>query len=315
MMNASLETDILKGVSRSFYLSLRFLPVPMRRPAVIAYLLARTTDTIADSASVPHTERMERLTVILEDLRHGRTDAEIPAGLISSTPLIRERQLLESYSRLMEALVSLSIAEIGLIHEVLKIIVSGQILDLERFGTRTGEEIRTLANPQRLEDYTWRVAGSVGEFWTKLGYLTLREKFSREDPAILLTHAAKYGQGLQLVNILRDLPEDLAQGRCYLPVKNPKDEQELMESFSAWRQQANVWVKHGRQYSAALGTARLKISSALPAMIAMETLEQIEGASFSQLSERIKIPRKRVYRLIWQAWLESLKASGGSYVS
>jgi farnesyl-diphosphate farnesyltransferase len=58
-MRAELETEVLKGVSRSFYLSLRLLPLPMRRAAGIAYLLARTSDTIADSVSGSVGERID----------------------------------------------------------------------------------------------------------------------------------------------------------------------------------------------------------------------------------------------------------------
>jgi phytoene/squalene synthetase len=38
-----------QSVSRSFYLTIRFLPRPLREPVGLAYLLARATDTIADT--------------------------------------------------------------------------------------------------------------------------------------------------------------------------------------------------------------------------------------------------------------------------
>jgi len=40
--------DVLKGVSRSFYLTLRVLPKKLREPIGLAYLLARTADTLTD---------------------------------------------------------------------------------------------------------------------------------------------------------------------------------------------------------------------------------------------------------------------------
>src|SRR5437660_753720 len=52
---------ILQSVSRSFYLSIRFLPARLRRPVGLAYLLARATDTIADSADVPAKTRLLQL--------------------------------------------------------------------------------------------------------------------------------------------------------------------------------------------------------------------------------------------------------------
>ena len=40
--------SVLKGVSRSFYLTMRVLPKNLREPIGLAYLLARAADTIAD---------------------------------------------------------------------------------------------------------------------------------------------------------------------------------------------------------------------------------------------------------------------------
>ena len=51
----------LKAVSRSFYLSLRVLPHSMRTPVSLAYLLARTADSIADAAECPEGERLALL--------------------------------------------------------------------------------------------------------------------------------------------------------------------------------------------------------------------------------------------------------------
>lgn len=52
---ATLETSpidwpLLKRVSRSFYLTLRFLPLPVRESIALAYLVARLSDTLADGA-------------------------------------------------------------------------------------------------------------------------------------------------------------------------------------------------------------------------------------------------------------------------
>ena len=49
--------DLLKATSRSFYLTLRVLPARVRQQIGLAYLLARTTDTIADTELVPPAQR------------------------------------------------------------------------------------------------------------------------------------------------------------------------------------------------------------------------------------------------------------------
>lgn len=297
MIDAGLETGVLKGVSRSFYLSLRLLPKAMRRPAGIAYLLARISDTIADSSDVSAKERLLCLEKFSSQVASGSTFEPWPPALIAGTPDVREKLLLERAGEVLRAFGSLPSSEKILIEQVVQIIISGQHLDLERFGNGSA----SLANDTELEDYTWRVAGCVGEFWTKLGYLTLGEKFSLKPESELLKHAVDYGKSLQLVNILRDLPEDLEAGRCYLPVSDSADEAELLREFSKWRKIALERVNAGFLYSEKLQSRRLRTASVLPAMIAWETLVRMEGADLSALRNRIKVPRRRVYSMILTA--------------
>ena len=46
-----MDWALLKGVSRSFYLTLRILPAPVRESIALAYLVARLSDTLADGAA------------------------------------------------------------------------------------------------------------------------------------------------------------------------------------------------------------------------------------------------------------------------
>ena len=54
--------DLLRSVSRTFYLSVRILPPALRETIGVAYLLARTSDTIADSEGTLPAMRLRRLT-------------------------------------------------------------------------------------------------------------------------------------------------------------------------------------------------------------------------------------------------------------
>ena len=55
--------DLLRDVSRSFYLTLKLLPGSIREQIGLAYLLARATDTIADTGAVSVEERLAALQV------------------------------------------------------------------------------------------------------------------------------------------------------------------------------------------------------------------------------------------------------------
>ncbi|QTN31475.1 squalene/phytoene synthase family protein [Akkermansiaceae bacterium] len=302
-MAGELERDVLKGVSRSFYLSVRLLPAPMRRPAGIAYLLARTSDTIADSTNIPASERLDWLEDFSRQVSGVGESVAFPSTLIEGTPDPREKILLGRHLEILAALRTLNEGLIPLIRDVIAIIISGQKLDLERFGNPG--KLAALSGAEQLDDYTWRVAGCVGAFWTKLGFETLGKKFSKSDPVALLADGIAFGKGLQLVNILRDLPKDLRNGRCYLPVSDPGDQAELMSAFPDFLATASAGMDRGLRYASALRSKRLRMASALPAMIGNETLELMENADFATLEAGVRIPRSRVYRLTLDAFLKA----------
>jgi farnesyl-diphosphate farnesyltransferase len=295
------ETHILKGVSRSFFLSLRLLPAAMRGAASLGYLLARASDTLADTTTAPVPQRLAALAAFAQAVATHAPPPCWPATLLDTIPEPRERELLERAPALLTALRALPAAESALVREVVAIIISGQQLDLERFATATAQQPVALADAAALDDYTWRVAGCVGEFWTRLGFVTLGPRFSRGDPAILLEQGRAYGQGLQLVNILRDVAADLASGRCYLPVADPADRGALLASHACWLERAALKIGHGRSYALTLPSRRMRAATRLPALLAGETLELLRGATWQSLQARVKVPRRRVYALLLRA--------------
>ncbi len=233
MSNAPKELlgDLLKATSRSFYLTLRVLPAAVRPQIGLAYLLARTTDTIADTELVPLEQRLDALQRLRERIL---TSSTVPLNfgeLARHQGLPAERVLLEKAGDSLALLQTLSPDDLQLVRTLLNIITGGQELDLRRFAPlestlqRAGDKLKLELQPiialqtdAELDDYTYRVAGCVGEFWTKMCRAHLFPK-ARLDDAQLLANGIRFGKGLQLVNILRDLPADLRKGRCYLPAE------------------------------------------------------------------------------------------------
>lgn len=301
---AESEKQLLKGVSRSFYLSLRLLPGPMRGAASLGYLLARTSDTLADTAAAPMATRLNCLAQFKHAVAGNADVPRWPVSLLNAIPDVRERHLLQSAAGIFTWLRSLPDAEGALVRAVLATIISGQTLDLERFAAATREHPLALHDDAALEDYAWRVAGCVGAFWTKLGFLTLGKCFSKAPEAELLERGIAYGKGLQLVNILRDLAADLATGRCYLPVANPRDERQLLECHARWLKRAEEWIGEGETYAGTLRSRRLRAATVLPALIAQKTLEPLRGATWEALQKRIKVPRRLVYQSVVRAFCQ-----------
>ena len=311
-MNGDAGNDVLKGVSRSFYLTLRLLPQPMRRAASLGYLLARTSDTLADTAAAPTDVRMECLGNFVRALVGGSGTQRWPAAIIHSIADPRERRLLECSDELFKLLRNLPPGEAALVREVVAIIVSGQILDLQRFAGATCGHPIALQDEAALEDYAWRVAGCVGAFWTRLGFLTLGRRFSTTPEPVLLEQGIAYGKGLQLVNILRDLGADLAAGRCYLPVADPRNPGQILACHAHWLDRAELWISQGPIYAESLCTRRLRAATALPALLARKTLEPLRGATWDMLQTRIKVPRRVVYQSVIGAFLKGRRNRDGS---
>jgi farnesyl-diphosphate farnesyltransferase len=301
-MRDGLANEVLKGVSRSFYLSLRLLPAPMRGAASLGYLLARTSDTLADSAQASVDLRLQCLDSFNCAVAENAEAPRWPVAILQTIPDPRERRLLESSTEVFRGLHALPPAEAQLVREVLETIVSGQSLDLLRFATASRQAPVALRDDAELDDYAWRVAGCVGAFWTQLGFLTLGDRYSTAPQQDLLAQGIAYGKGLQLVNILRDLAADLAMGRCYLPVADPQDRDALVACHARWLLRADAWLAQGERYAATLVTRRLRAATRLPALIARSTLVPLRGASWQGLQTPTKVPRREVYRLLLRAF-------------
>jgi farnesyl-diphosphate farnesyltransferase len=199
---------------------------------------------------------------------------------------------MEGLDECFQALDRLPPRQQPIVREVIATITGGQRLDVERFSR--GPAI--LTDDASLEDYCWRVAGCVGGFWTRIGFETLGEEFSRAEPVGLEASGVAYGKGLQLVNILRDLPGDLRDGRCYLPVSNAADRDALMREASRWRSTSRKWLEEGKSYSSSLRIRRLRAASVLPALLGEKTLDLLDVADWTKLESGVKITRGSVRR-------------------
>src|ERR1043165_3281197 len=125
---------LLKATSRSFYLTLRVLPAPVRPQIGLAYLLARTTDTIADTEIIPPAQRLEALQQLRGRIL-GQTSTPLNFGeLAKQQGAPAEQLLLEKVEESLALLQQLSPEDLKLVREVLVTIPNGQELDLRRFG-------------------------------------------------------------------------------------------------------------------------------------------------------------------------------------
>ena len=228
-----------------------------------------------------------------------------------------ERLLLENIGQILHSLAQFSLQDRSEIRMVLTAITRGQELDLIRFGSASAAQIAALGSDAEFEEYTYYVAGCVGEFWTRMcrRYLFPRAKL---DDAVLIENGVRFGKGLQMVNILRDLAADLREGRCYIPQSRlleyglrPSDllDASTMDRFRplyhAYLHQAadHLWAGWCYTISLPFRCVRVRLACAWPILIGMKTLALLRRAQVLASPTPIKLSRYEVRRLILQSLL------------
>ncbi|MBW0000082.1 MAG: squalene/phytoene synthase family protein [Verrucomicrobia bacterium] len=289
----------LKPVSRSFYLSIRFLPRRIRPTMATAYLLARASDTIADVTGLPADVRLEALRLFPGALR--QNDAgffKLVRECARHQRMHGEKVLLEDLPRILDAVHQLPERHRLLVEEVLQKILRGQSLDLVRFETTPGR-VHALQKDDELDEYTYLVAGCVGEFWTKLCLLEWPRYGDLPAPE-LVSLGVRFGKGLQLINVLRDAGADLQHGRCYLPVTVAPDRlktepEAAGEVYRRWLSRALDQLAAAWTYTGHIRPRTIRFACALPALIGIRTLRRLTQAP--PFAERVKVSRREVYAL------------------
>lgn len=168
---------ITRRHSKSFALSLRFLPYGKRCAVWAVYAFCRTADDIADMAG-PAAERL----------------AAIDAW---------EAQLRAAYTGRATSPIFIAFADAAVCYGV----PMSAALDLLR-GVRMDVTVGRYATFGELRDYCYLVASTVGVLVTPI--LGVRD-------AAAVGNAIALGQAMQLTNILRDVGADARMDRIYLP--------------------------------------------------------------------------------------------------
>jgi farnesyl-diphosphate farnesyltransferase len=129
----------------------------------------------------------------------------------------------------------------------------------------------------------------------------------------LLADAVRFGKGLQLVNILRDLPADLRKGRCYLPADKlganqlqpadllqPLNESRFRPLYGRYLDLAAAHLAAGWCYTNTLPRrqVRVRLACAWPVLIGLETLQRLRTENVLNPEHRVKVSREAVKRIM-----------------
>jgi farnesyl-diphosphate farnesyltransferase len=288
----------------------------MRSPIGLAYLLARSADTIADTSLIPPGQRMELLLSLRTQVNGTQDEASLErmaAEVGAQQADSGEKVLLESLGAALTLLSQLPDSDRDAVRDIVATITKGMEFDLQTFPDESSGRIVALREFTELDQYTYMVAGCVGEFWTKMTYMHLPGTFTG-DPETVMSRGIRFGKALQMTNVLRDCGKDLRIGRCYLPSSmldrfglSPQDLL-LPETSLAARPLLFELVKktleHFREaveYTLSLPAfaVRLRLACLWPVLIGLETLSLLVSNDYWLDPARVsKIRRGDVYRII-----------------
>lgn len=307
--------DLLKRVSRSFYLSLRILPQSLRLPIGLAYLLARGADTIADTILISPSERLIYLEQFRNLFRHDDPTLfpALRSALSPSQQNPAERELLGALDQCFAVFHACDQDDQARISRLLLTLTQGMIMDLTTFPPERNGVVVALESRRDLDQYIYYVAGCVGEFWTEM-HVAHRPSLANWDLELMRTRGICFGKGLQLTNILRDLGHDLRMGRCYLPCDELKAHgltpTQLLDPATSARLRplildllslTSAHYHQGWAYTMAIPRreVQMRLACVWPLLIGAGTLALVKQAD-NLLDPRVmvKIPRRAVYRLL-----------------
>lgn len=315
-MNSMLQEDstycerALVDVSRTFSKPIELLPESLRVALTVGYLLCRIADTVEDYPPLGSRERDDLFSTFIAVL-DGHAEPEAFSRTFVEVKLEDpEIELARSLPRVMRVFESQTPstrrATVAWVSEM----ANGMRLYCRR--DRPGA-LTTLSTYSDLERYCYFVAGTVGHLITDL-FCDFMEAGAGPLEHELRARAESFGVGLQMVNILKDVTEDFARKRCYVPRQLCRAEGIAPERLLApeHRRQAHralvpMFEGAGKHLDDALEYTlhipaqwvQLRLFCLLPLWMAQKTLIHAVGNDAVLTPERpVKITREAVDEII-----------------
>lgn len=308
---------ILKQVSRSFYLTLNVLPDGVREQMGLSYLFARAADTIADTDLIDRAQRLKYLHQFQAQFTPAGIDwnavREIQVALVPHQKDSAESVLLQRLEDCLRLYEDYPTDDRELIQWLMSVLPQGMEMDLTRFPGESSRELVALSTMDELDQYTYYVAGCVGEFWTQM-VCAHRPGMGGWNVAEKSAIGVRFGKGLQLTNIVKDIARDLHRGRCYVPESllaeaGLKPADLLIESnLPAFKPVLDRLIAlamdhldQGWAYTLSIPVSeiRQRLACIWPILLAGETLKRVATSpDLLNPAVNVKVPRSLVYRLM-----------------
>ena len=301
--------EVLPEVSRTFAISIRFLPGTLGLAVNAAYLLCRIADTIEDDNSTPPARRAELLEQFLRTLDdRDAADAfpSVAAGLQGDPAHLRLVQHTDLVLVLFRTLPPRTRERVA--HWVREMGV-GMAKFVRTYPS--GIRIQTLAE---YKEYCYYVAGTVGYMLTELWHEHAGAIGKREYDRLLVKCQA-FGEALQTVNILKDIAWDAehensiyipaddlqAQGSGHETLLSPAHLEHNHKAVVHFIELARHDLDDALEYTLMIPRRAFRIRAfcVLPLLFAYATLRDLSGSrAMLQVGGQVKISRREVKALM-----------------
>ncbi len=283
----------------------------------LAYLFARAADTIADTDLIGREQRLRYLNQFRMQFGSGliaRRDVQaIQAALIPHQADSAEQVLLQRLEDCLSLYDRFDPEDQERIRWLMGVLPDGMAMDLTHFQGDSAQDLTAFQTLDELDQYTYYVAGCVGEFWTRM-VCAHCPSMSDWDVKKMSAIGVRFGKGLQLTNIVKDIARDLHRGRCYVPepflreagltpvdLLNRENLPKFRPVLMRLIKMAMEHLDQGWMYTMAL--PRLEIRQRLacmwPILLAGETLKRVAAApDLLDPAVNVKAPRSVVYRVM-----------------
>jgi farnesyl-diphosphate farnesyltransferase len=293
------------------------VPADVRDQVSLAYLFARAADTIADSDLIDRPRRLDFLSQLkgqfVSDQIVWAQVQNIQRAVGPIQQESAERVLLDRLDECFRIFLEFSPDDRRRVRQLMTTLTQGMEMDLSAFPGKGREGLVALKTLGDLDRYTYYVAGCVGEFWTDL-MCAHRKALASWNVREMSEFGVRFGKGLQLTNVVKDVAHDLAKGRCYVPEAMLADvgltPQDLLNQDSLPRfrpvlsRLVRLAVEHldqGWLYTMAIPRyeTRLRLSCMWPILSAGESLKlALHSPDLLNPAVKVKIPRSKVYQIM-----------------